>query len=1040
MIGTVLNERYRIDAELGQGGMGVVYRARDTLLDRDVAVKVLSDSRLGTEGRARLLHEARASAKLNHPNIVAVYDAGEYSPSEGSGQPQPFIVLELAEGESLYSRRPQDLDETLSVAGQLGAALDHAHSHGIVHRDLKPENVLVTADGEAKLMDFGLARPVASRISSEGTIAGTVFYLAPEQALGGEVDGRADLYALGVMLYELTTGHLPFTADDPVAVISQHLHAPVVPPRAHDEGIPSALDALIVGLMSKQPEDRPASAREVLHALERLDQPEAEVAVLGELSLLDRIVRGRLVGRTRELDEATAYWGRAASGEGHVLLISGEPGIGKTRLARELATRVEVSGGRVLVGECYAEGGAPYAPVAQIIQAALNLSDLTGLPPLVLADLVTLAPGLRSRFPDVPPNPQLDPESEQQRLFESVVEFCNTLTESAPLMMLLDDAHWADSGTLFLLRHLARRLRHRRVLIVATYREVELDEARPFHQVLLDLNRERLGVRLKLSRLSREQTHDMLAAMFAEEITPDFLEGIYRETEGNPFFIEEVCKALIEGAKLYFEDGRWHRPSIEEMEIPQSVRIAIQSRVGKLPEAALQTLQLAAVFGREFEYDVLAMASDLDEETLITALESAESAQLIGEMGEARDVSFAFAHALIPTTLYEAVSTLRRRGLHRRAAEAIEALRPGDFEALAHHCNLGGDRGKAIRYNHQAAQRAEAVFAYDVAVQHLVAALDLIDAGEQEETRLALLEDLADVHRRLGENTEAIPIYQEALNTLNGLGDVDHMVPVRLHRKVIDAVVNMAWFADRQRFEATSQVSRESGLKLAEGEPPHLEIVHFLSTLSREAWLVRVPADWDAAERYAQAGVDMAENLDDPANLSAALGALASVYGGRGRFRERVQVALRRLELSRDPRFGDVYERVNALLDTGKALVHVGEYTRAMDYLVEAESLASQIQAVKQQVHALRYQAQCWYRLDRWGEVLETEEKRRGLEERYANFLERSGPVCFHIALSAGVHALHGDTEEAFALRDESQTIMTAIDGPPEKWGRNNRY
>jgi tetratricopeptide (TPR) repeat protein len=889
---------------------------------------------------------------------------------------------------------------------------------------------------------------VASRLTSEGTIVGTVFYLAPELALGQDFDGRADLYALGVMLYELTTGHLPFSADDPVAVISQHLHAPVVPPRAHNEEIPPALDALIVGLMSKQPEDRPASARAVLHAMERLDQPEAEVAVLGELSLLDRIVRGRLVGRTRELDEATAYWGRAASGEGHVLLISGEPGIGKTRLARELATRVEVSGGRVLVGECYAEGGAPYAPVAQIIQAALPRSateedtaqDLTGLPPLVLADLVTLAPGLRPRFPDVPPNPQLDPESEQQRLFESVVEFCNTLTESAPLMMLLDDAHWADSGTLFLLRHLARRLRHRRVLIVATYREVELDEARPFHQVLLDLNRERLGVRLKLSRLSREQTHDMLAAMFAEEITPDFLEGIYRETEGNPFFIEEVCKALIEGGKLYFEDGRWHRPSIEDMEIPQSVRIAIQSRVGKLPEAALQTLQLAAVFGREFEYDVLATASDLDEETLITALESAESAQLIGEMGEARDVSFAFAHALIPTTLYEGVSTLRRRGLHRRAAEAIEALRPGDFEALAHHCTVGGERGKAIHYNHQAAQRAEAVFAYDVAIQHLVAALDLIDAGEQEETRLALLEELADVHRWLGENIEAIPIYQEAIDGWHISADADKMVTVRLHRKVIDAVVNMAWFADRQRFEATSQVSRESGLKLAEGEPPHVEIVHFLSTLSREAWLVPVPADWDAAERYARAAVDMAKDLDDPPNLSAALGALASVYGGRGRFHERVQVALRRLELSSDPRFGDVYERTNTLLETGKALVHIGEYTQAMDYLVEAESLASQIQAVKQQVHALRYQAQCWYRLDRWGEVLETEEKRRGLEERYANFLERSGPVCFHIALSAGVHALHGDTEEALALRDESQTIMTATDGPPEKWGRNNRY
>jgi hypothetical protein len=184
----------------------------------------------------------------------------------------------------------------------------------------------------------------------------------------------------------------------------------------------------------------------------------------------------------------------------------------------------------------------------------------------------------------------------------------------------------------------------------------------------------------------------------------------------------------------------------------------------------------------------------------------------------------------------------------------------------------------------------------------------------------------------------------------------------------------------------------------------------------------------------------MAENLDDPAILSAALGALSSVYGGRGRFRERVEVSLRRLELSRDPRFGDEYERVNALLDTGRALVRIGEYARAVDFLVEAESLASQIQAVKQQVMALRYQAQSWYQLDRWAEVLVLEEKRRDLEERYANFLERSGPVCFHIALSASVHALQGDTEKALALRDESKMIMTAVEGPPEMWGRSNHY
>jgi serine/threonine-protein kinase len=245
MIGALLNQRYRLDAERGRGGMGIVYRGHDTLLDRDVAVKVLSAATLSGDSRARLLHEARSAARLNHPNIVSVYDAGEAEGLGGEGA-IPFVVLEMVEGTSLYQHRPASLEETLRIAGQICSALEHAHAHGLVHRDLKPENVLLAPDGVAKLSDFGLARTMASRLSSDGRIAGTVFYLAPELALGKEFDGRADLYSLGVMLYELVTGELPFVADDPIAVISQHLHAPVIPPRAKKPDVPTGLDALIV--------------------------------------------------------------------------------------------------------------------------------------------------------------------------------------------------------------------------------------------------------------------------------------------------------------------------------------------------------------------------------------------------------------------------------------------------------------------------------------------------------------------------------------------------------------------------------------------------------------------------------------------------------------------------------------------------------------------------------------------------------------------------------------------------------------------------
>jgi len=560
MIGVFLGHRYRLDAELGQGGMGVVYRARDTLLDRPVAVKVVSKAGLGTKGRARLMHEAKAAAQLNHPNIVSIYDAGE-------SQGLPFIVMELVEGDTLYERRPTEPDEIVSYARQICAALEHAHGHGIVHRDLKPENIQIAGDGTAKLTDFGLARSVASRMTTEGTIIGTVFYLAPELALGRDFDARADLYALGVMLYELTTGRLPFAGEDPVAVISQHLHAPVVPPRAKNEQIPPALDALILRLLGKDPQDRPASAAEVLRELERPGFLDMDAIPARELSVLERIERGRLVGRERELQQAGALWDQTLAGQGQMLWISGEPGIGKTRLVREVITQVQVRGGRALVGASYAEGGTPYAPFRQMIREVVRggLAQSLEVPQSVWSDVLTLAPELRSRLQDVPPNPPLDPEEEQQRLLENVTVFFTALSDCVPLLLVLEDVHWADSGSLFLLRHLARNSRRQRLTIIATYRELELDEARPLHQVLLDLTREHLAIRLKLPRLNRAQTAELLDVLFDEQTTSDLVAGVYRETEGNPFFIEEVCKALAESGKLGFADGRWQWPGIDEL-------------------------------------------------------------------------------------------------------------------------------------------------------------------------------------------------------------------------------------------------------------------------------------------------------------------------------------------------------------------------------------------------------------------------------------------------------------------------------------------
>jgi oligopeptide transport system substrate-binding protein len=811
MLGTLLNDRYRIDAELGRGGMGVVYRAHDTLLDRAVAVKVLNDSGLGTEGRARLLREAQAAARLNHANIVSIYDAGEV---EGI----PFIVMELVEGQTLRQYRSASLDETLLIIRQVCAALEHAHGKGIVHRDIKPENVVTLTpmpsaaslskgveSVSVKLMDFGLAHTTgASRLTRESVVVGTMSYIAPELIQGLPATPQSDLYELGVMWYEMITGRVPFEGDSVTSILLKHLYEPPLPPSNHNPAITPALDLLLLKLLSKSPPDRPSSAQEVIQIIEQLDRPTASGSLpVVEVSPLDRLARGRLVGRERELNEALNLWQQAKSGEGQVLLFSGEPGIGKTRLVRELAARVDLSGGQVLSGECYAEGGAPYAPIAQIIQATLNLAgfdrhspsgventgNLPGLSASILADLLTLAPNLRSRFSDVPPNPPLNAQAEQQRIFESVTSLMAIISQPAPALLIVDDAQWADSGTLALLRHLARRAakahvetKHAsslRLMIVLTYREVGLDEAKALVEVLHDLNREHLATRLKLTRFDHEQTRSLLATIFAEEITSEFLTGIYQETEGNPFFVEEVCKALVESGKLTFADGRWQRPKMSELELPQSVRLAIQSRVGKLSETAQDTLRLAAILGREFEFDVLRAMSDLDEDALLDALEQSERAQIIGEVrGSGRSTRgerFAFAHALIPSTLIESVSGMRRRRLHRRAAQALErahARRLDEIAAqLGRHYAEAEDADKAIGYLLKAGDQAYAVFAYPEAIDAYQQALTFLKEQDEHERAARTLMKLGLIYHATFDFRRSRQAYQEGFTLWQRAGE-----------------------------------------------------------------------------------------------------------------------------------------------------------------------------------------------------------------------------------------------------------------------------
>ncbi|MEJ2190123.1 MAG: protein kinase [Acidobacteriota bacterium] len=405
-VGDVLSNRYRLDEEIGRGGMGVVFRAWDVELERRVAVKILAALLRVGDARERLFREARAAAALSHPRVVAVYDVGEH-------HNMPYFVMELVDGPSLKERPPETLEETLAIALQICEALAHAHDHGLVHRDLKPGNILLaggTSSPAIKLVDLGLAvRERGVRLTREGGISGTVNYMAPEQALGQPVDGRADLYALGVMLYELTTGRLPFDGDNALSVISQHLHAPVVPPRTYSPGLPQFVDCAILRLLEKAPEDRFATAAEVAKALTQ--SSDVVVPAAAGVTALGSLARGRMVGRDAEIDALRRSWSEAVRGSGGMVLVSGEPGSGKTRLARELVDYARITGGVVLQGGCFElEAATPYLPFVEALRAWAHSTSDDELRRAVGdagAELSRLAPELESRIGPFPEGPEL---------------------------------------------------------------------------------------------------------------------------------------------------------------------------------------------------------------------------------------------------------------------------------------------------------------------------------------------------------------------------------------------------------------------------------------------------------------------------------------------------------------------------------------------------------------------------------------------------------------------------------------------------------
>jgi eukaryotic-like serine/threonine-protein kinase len=1011
-----IDGRYEIVGDLGRGGRKRVYLAHDRESDgREVAVALFETEGIAETSVTRARREAQAMQRLGrHAHIVSVLATGEH---DG----RPYMVSEYVPGGDLagiLADEPSgrlDPERTMAIATDICLALEHAHARGIVHRDLKPANIWIGDDGRARLGDFGLAATERrSREAAEGLLVGTVAYLPPEQALGRGVDARADIYSLGAVVYEMLTGQPPFPGDDAVAIISRHVNAEPVPPRRLEPAVPSALDRLVMRLLAKSPDDRPDSAADVRAELGRVaaDPEAADEEESGERSL-GSLASGSLVGREEEMADMREAVTDALAGRGNLMFIVGEPGIGKTRAAEELVTFAGMRGARALWGRCHEDERAPaFWPWIEAIREFVRDADPVGLRWQLgprAPDVARLVPELAERLGEEPEPLASISEADRFRLFDSVTGFLADASRSRPLVIVLDDLHWADASSLELLRFASRQLAGTGLLLVGTYRDVELGRHHPLSRALSELTAARNARRIPLRGLDDAGVAAMIESTTGSAPPPALARSIWEQTEGNPFFVGEVVRLLASEGRL---DGAGAGlPAV----IPEGVRDVVGQRLDRLTPEANEVLKVAAVAGREFETAVVVAASERDPAEVEAALVSARENLLVSHGATGGAGWLCFAHAIVRETLYAELSTAQRVQLHKRVGEAIEAIE-GDrdrlLDDLARHfieAAPAGELDKAVDYARRAAARASSQLAHEDAASLYAQALELIDGSSTDDrVRLEIAYELGRARWLAGRFEEARAAYEQAAGLARELGDADRLAAAALGISLVAAagrVDEPLLGLLREALEAIDDPDGATGIQLRS------------AIAGRTVW-----RDPDEARRLAADTLESARRLGDDHALAVALFAQQFLLAATPESpRDRIANADELIQVAR--RSGDPDFEVRAHAYRGHAQLELGDVAAADAAFADYTRLARE----------LRQPTHLWH-IPMFGAMRATMEGRFEDAERLSDEARRDGERAQE-PLSGQLHALQiavirrhqGRLEEALPAVREMARRFPAI-------------